>query len=290
MDSQRPLIITSAILAMVCLGLSLQLYQTNRTVEEVQADNTAISLERDQVLFDLEKLSFSYDTLSTENALMLAQIADQKNDIDRLVQQVKNGNWSLARSKKEAETLRGIMKGYVATIDSLNQLNLALIDENDQMRARVEEVQERNANLVERQENMEEMITAGQALQAAEVSAEGIRVLSNGRQRPTTRASRLSMVRVCFTLLENRIASAGTKRLHLQVTNESGQILMGEQSDKANSLGNPVSASREIDYNNERIDACIFFIPASMEVPTGIYTIRILEENEIIGQTQLVLS
>ena len=198
MDAQRILIITSALLAMVCIGPGLQLYQTNQTVVAVQADNTAISFERDQVLFDLEKLSFSYDTLSTENALMLAQIADQKNDIGRLVQQVKNGNWSLARAKQEAETLRGIMKGYVATIDSLNQLNLALIDENDQMRARVEEVQERNASLVERQENMEEMITAGQTLQAAEASAEGIRILSNGRQRPTTRASRLSMVRVCF--------------------------------------------------------------------------------------------
>ena len=290
MDAQRILIITSALLAMVCFGLGLQLYQTNQTVVEVQADNTAISLERDQVLFDLEKLSFSYDTLSTENALMLAQIADQKNDIGRLVQQVKNGNWSLARAKQEAETLRGIMKGYVATIDSLNQLNLALIDENDQMRARVEEVQERNANLVERQENMEEMITAGQTLQAAEASAEGLRILSNGRQRPTTRASRLSMVRVCFTLLENRIASAGSKTLHLQVSNDLGQILMGEQSANANDLGNPVSATRELDYNNERIEACIFFIPSTESIPAGIYTINILEGNEVIGSTQLVLS
>jgi hypothetical protein len=65
---------------------------------------------------------------------------------------------------------------------------------------------------------------------------------------------------------------------------------MGEQSDNANALGNPVSASREIDYNNERIEACIFFIPISKDVPAGVYTIRILEENEVIGETQLVLS
>ena len=98
---------------------------------------------------------------------MLAEIADQRGQIDRLMTRVKNGNWELGKVKKEAETLRSIMKGYVATIDSLNQLNLALIDENDQMRARVEAIQERNANLVERQ-NMEEMIVAGQTLQAAE--------------------------------------------------------------------------------------------------------------------------
>ena len=179
MDSQRILIAVSAVLAFICLFLGLQLYQKGETIEAIEGDNATLTLERDQVLFDLEKLRFSYDTLSTENALMLAEIADQRGQIDRLMTRVKNGNWELGKVKKEAETLRSIMKGYVATIDSLNQLNLALIDENDQMRARVEAIQERNANLVERQQNMEEMIVAGQTLQAAEASATGIRVLSN---------------------------------------------------------------------------------------------------------------
>ena len=110
------------------------------TIEAIRSDNATLTLERDQVLFDLEKLRFSYDTLSTENALMLAEIADQRGQIDRLMTRVKNGNWELGKVKKEAETLRSIMKGYVATIDSLNHLNLALIDENDQMRARVEAI------------------------------------------------------------------------------------------------------------------------------------------------------
>ena len=262
MDSQRILIAVSAVLAFVCLFLGLQLYQKSETIETIEGDNATLTLERDQVLFDLEKLRFSYDTLSTENALMLAEIADQRGQIDRLMTRVKNGNWELGKVKKEAETLRSIMKGYVATIDSLNQLNLALIDENDQMRARVEAIQERNANLVERQQNMEEMIVAGQTLQAAEASATGIRVLSNGRQRETSRASRTSMVKVCFTLLENRIAEAGTKTLHLQVVNEAGEVLAGEQTAGVNASGTPVSATREVDYNNERVEACIFtFLP-----------------------------
>ena len=181
------------------------------------------------------------------------------------------------------------MKGYVATIDSLNQLNLALIDENDQMRARVEAIQERNANLVERQQNMEEMIVVGQTLQAAEASAKGIRLLSNGRQRETSRASRTSMVKVCFTLLENRIAEAGTKTLHLQVLNEAGEVLAGEQTAGVNASGAPVSATREVDYNNERVEACIFYIPPGA-LPTGAYVVTLLEGNEAIGSTQLVLN
>ena len=289
MDSQRILITISAVLAFICLFLGLQLYQKSETIETIEGENATLTLQRDQVLFDLEKLRFSYDTLSTENALMLAEIADQRGQIDRLVTRVKNGNWELGQVKKEAETLRSIMKGYVATIDSLNQLNLALIDENDQMRARVEAIQERNANLVERQQNMEEMIVAGQTLQAAEAAATGIRVLSNGRQRETSRASRTSMVKVCFTLLADRIAEAGTKTLHLQVVNEAGEVLAGEQTADVNASGTPVSATREVDYNNERVEVCIFYIPPSA-LPAGAYVVALLEGGEAIGSAQLVLN
>lgn len=289
MDSQRILVAVSAVLAFICLFLGLQLYQKGETIEAIEGDNATLTLERDQVLFDLEKLRFSYDTLSTENALMLAEIADQRGQIDRLVTRVKNGNWELGKVKKEAETLRFIMKGYVATIDSLNQLNLALIDENDQMRARVEAIQERNANLVERQQNMEEMIVAGQTLQAAEASATGIRVLSNGRQRDTDRASRTSMVKVCFTLLENRIAEAGIKTLHLQVLNAAGEVLAGEQTERNTANGTPISATRQVDYNNDRVEACIFYIPEG-SLSEGAYVIQLLEGDEAIGNAQLVLN
>jgi len=288
MDSQRILIITSAALALACAVLGYQLYERTGDVERSESDLVALSLEKDHVLFDLEKLRFSYDTLNTENALIIAEIADQRAQIDGLVQQVRNGNWSLSRAKKEAETLRTIMKGYVATIDSLNQLNLALIDENDQMRARVEEVQERNANLVIRQQNMEDIISTGQTLQASESSASGIRLLSNGKQRESNRAARADMVRVCFTLLENKIASPGNKTLHLQVTTESGEILLGSQTESTSVDQIPISATRQLDYANERLEACVFFMPIE-PLSEGIYAISILEGSVKIGEAQLVL-
>ena len=288
MDSQRILIITSAALALACAVLGYQLYERTGDVERGESDLVALSLEKDHVLYDLEKLRFSYDTLNTENALIIAEIADQRAQIDGLVQQVRNGNWSLSRAKKEAETLRTIMKGYVATIDSLNQLNLALIDENDQMRARVEEVQERNADLVIRQQNMEDIISTGQTLQASESSASGIRLLSNGKQRESNRAARADMIRVCFTLLENKIAPPGNKTLHLQVTTENGEILLGSQTESTSEDQIRISATRQLDYANERLEACVFFMPIE-PLSEGIYAISILEGSVKIGEAQLVL-
>jgi hypothetical protein len=289
MDSQRILIITSAALALACAVLGYQLYDRNGDMRQSESARAALSLEKEHLLFDLEKLRFSYDTLDTENSIMIAEIAGQREKIDWLVQQVRNGNWSLARATKEAESLRMIMKGYVSTIDSLNQLNLALIDENDQMRARVEKVQERNATLVTRQQSMEDIISTGQTLLTAESSATGIRLLTNGKQRETNRSARTDMMRICFTLLENKIAPPGKKMLHLQVVFEGGDVLTGEQTKTTSNPQVRTSASREIDYANERLETCIFFMPLE-PLAEGIYTISILEDTVKIGETQLMLN
>ena len=120
------------------------------------------------------------------------------------------------------------MKGYIGTIDSLNQLNVALLDENLEMKQQMEAVSKENEALVERQENMEEMLVAGQTLQATELTATGIRILSSGRQRDTDRADKSSKIRVCFTLLENRIAPVGEKTLNLRIKNAGGNVLADE--------------------------------------------------------------
>lgn len=289
MNTQRILIVVSVVLGLVCAGLAYQIVQQNRSLEQSRAQEAELTLERNQLTFDLEKMRFSYDTLEVENELMLVEIQDQQAKIENLMDRVKNQNWSLAKAKKEAATLRSIMKGYLVTIDSLNQLNLALQNENDQMRQQVANVENRNEKLRERQANMEEIITTGQILQVAEIEVQAIRVLSSGRQRETDRASRADMIRVCFVLLENRIAPAGRKALHLRVLNAAGEVLKpGDGAPDATETGLAVSAARAIEYAGERLDACIFFSP-EMPFVEGIYQIEVLENDEVIGTGQYAL-
>ena len=289
MNTQRILIGVSVVLGVVCVGLVYQIFQQNATIETAQENQEQLTLERNQLTFDLEKMRFSYDTLQVENDLMLAEIQDQRAKVDDLMNRVKNQNWSLAKAKKEAETLRSIMQGYLVTIDSLNQLNLALIDENEAMREQVATVEDRNRKLQQRQENMEEIISTGQVLQAAEVTVQAIRVLDSGRQRDTDRASRADMIRVCFALLENRIAEAGRKQLYVRLVDATGQVLKpADDLPSATSSGLPISAARSIDYANERLDACIFFSPAT-PLAEGVIAVEVLEEDEVIGRSEYSL-
>ena len=277
-------LIAIVVLAVICLFLGAQLFIGGKNFEELTNEYGELEIDKEQVVFDLEKMRFSYDTLQTENSMMIAEIAAQRDRVDGLLTTVKNGNWALGRAKKEAETLKTIMKGYIATIDSVNQLNNALTVENSAMKDRVEEVQDRNSLLEERQENMSEIIEAGRVLQCAEIEAMGVRILSSGRQRETSRADRIDMIKVCFSLLQNRISEPGSKLLNLRITGPNERVLLSGEDDG-------YSASRTIDYANDRLDACVFYTNegGGISLDPGAYLIEILEEEVVIGSVTLNL-
>jgi FtsZ-binding cell division protein ZapB len=275
-------LIAIVVLAVVCIFLGAQLFLGNKNYDELTNEYGQLEIDKEQVVFDLEKMRFSYDTLQTENSMIIAEIAAQRDRVDGLLTKVKNGNWALGRAKKEAETLRTIMKGYIATIDSVNQLNKALTVENTEMRDRVEEVQGRNSLLEERQENMADIIEAGRVLQCAEIEVTGVRVTASGRQRETARADKIDMIKVCFTLLENRISEPGSKLLHLRITGASEQVLLSGEEDG-------YSASRTIDYANDRLTTCVFYTNEGegSGLEPGTYLVEILEEDVVIGSSTL---
>jgi hypothetical protein len=275
--SSKQSLIAIVVLAVICLFLGIQLFVGGEKFKDLSGDYSRLEMDKEQVVFDLEKLRFSYDTLNIENSMMLAEISAQRDKIDGLITSVKNGNWELGKAKKEAATLRVIMKGYMVTIDSINQLNQALTEENTAMRDRVKEVQVINEKLEERQENMEEIIEVGRVLQCTEINVVGIRITQTGRQRETARADRVEMIKVCFTLLENKIAEPGNKVLNLRVTDIEGNVLLSNNDEG-------YSATRNIDYANDRLDACVFY---SVDIETnslisGEYTIEILEKEVLI--------
>jgi FtsZ-binding cell division protein ZapB len=275
-------LIAIVVLAVICIFLGAQLFLGNKNYDELTNEYGQLEIDKEQVVFDLEKMRFSYDTLQTENSMIIAEIAAQRDRVDGLLTKVKNGNWALGRAKKEAETLRAIMKGYIATIDSVNQLNNALTVENMAMKDMVEEVQGRNSLLEERQENMADIIEAGRVLQCAEIEVIGVRITASGRQRETARADKIDMIKVRFALLANRISEPGSKLLHLRITGPNEQVLLS-----GDDYG--YSVSRTIDYANEELGVVFFYTNEGegSGLEPGTYLVEILEEDVVIGSSTI---
>lgn len=284
-------LVAIGILIIICAALGYKLSQKSDTIEQQQGTIEDTQLERDRLEVDLERMLISYDTLQTENATLVAEMAAQRAEVEDLLRQVKDKNWSIAKLKKEAGTLRDIMQGYVFTIDSLNTLNQGLIAEVDALQGSLTAVKDVNATLEQRQATMEGMIAEGQILQATGIASDAIRLRSNGKQVETTRASRAEMIKTCFTLMENRISEAGNKNLYLRIIDPNGKVLTskaGEASGQFDGETSNYSVSRQIDYNNNQMDVCIFYT-AQNELAEGDYNIFVYEEGNKIAATILSL-
>lgn len=289
MEQRFTYLIIIAVLACTAGYLGFKVSQQGDTIEVQTEEINSGELERQSLELDLQKLRFSYDTLQTENSLMMAEMSAQRSEIEGLIKKVRDRNYSVSKLKKETETLRKIMQGYVVTIDSLNQANIALQMERDAMAQQVSEVTERNDVLERKQDDMEQIIEAGRVLQAMDLTPMAIRITSTGSQRETSRAKRTEMIKTCFTLLENRIAEKGERNLFLEVVDPNGQLMSpGDRAPVAMESGVFASASRTLDYVGERMEACIFFTAAAPFVE-GVYTVHLVDGDERIATTDLIL-
>jgi hypothetical protein len=139
--------------------------------------------------------------------------------------QVKRGKYDLSKAKKEAETLRKIMKGYVATIDSLNQANQALMARTWALPRSLGEVKGQKDALSTEKAALEGKIAKGAILHTTTINAGALFMRNNGKQVETDRAKKAEMVKCCFTLGQNSVTDSGDKTMYMRVISPDGSVL-----------------------------------------------------------------
>lgn len=267
------------------------LMQRGKEVEQTQEQVQAISSEKDNVTHLLENMLASYDTLKTENDQLTTEMEAQKAQIGELLDRVKRGNYDLSKAKKEAETLRKIMKGYVATIDSLNQANQLLTAENLTIKQELGEEKAQKDALTTQKQELEGKISKGSVLHTTTINAGALFMRNNGKQVETDRANKAEMVKCCFTLGENRVTNAGDKTLYMRVISPDGTVLPATDSDnrfKFNGVEGEFSARREVNYQNQPVDVCIFWTGTS-ELRTGQYIVEVYEAGALVSKANFNL-
>jgi flagellar basal body-associated protein FliL len=290
-SDRKPLVLIFIIvfLALISLVLSYMLLtktqqSDEQTTEILQLENTTLTLKS-----DLQEMLIQYDTVTVANEKMQAEILAQREQIKDLLKQVdkhKDDAWIIHKLKKEAGTLREIMKGYLFTIDSLNTLNVHLRADRDSLNVALSQVTKQKDQLASKTSNLEGIIAKGSVLPVSDLLAEAIRVRSSGKQSSTNRADRAEMIKICGRLGENKIAEKGKKTLYLRIISPDARVLddgTGEPSTfKFDGVSGVYSVKRDIDYQNEAQDVCIYYT-VNGELPTGQYIAELYESETKIG-------
>ena len=212
-------------------------------------------------------------------------------EVDKLDKKSKRDWRKIYKLKKEAETLRNIMKGYIHTIDSLNTLNINLSNDLTEKTQKLSNVSKQNKKIIKQNEALQKQVAIGAVLQINNVLSSGIRIRSSGAQSETTRASKTNMIKTCFSIIENKLAQAGDKEIYIRILDSEGTLLnaptpltiINQQKEELK-----MSSKRTINYQNQNTDLCIFY-EIENSIPAGNYSVEVYAEGFLIGETSIAL-
>jgi flagellar biosynthesis GTPase FlhF len=297
------LLIASATMAYLWSSKNKALNECNNANTALQADmegmNQMMSGYVGNMTNDLKKdfqnMLATYDALIEKDASKADSLNVQRTRIQELIAELnsnkKRSASQLYAMRKENETLRGIMKGYVKQIDSLNTLNLKLSSDLDVKTTELKSTINERDQFKTEAEKSAEQVKKGSKLQAYGFSSVGLRMKLNNTTEVTNKARNCIQMKSSFTISENPIATPGLKKVYMQIISPDGKTLQSRSSNTVQTDGGTIAFSdmKEIDYKNERIDVAIFYNLQEDKAIKGTYKVRIYCEGQLIGTDAFTL-
>lgn len=244
---------------------------------------------------DLKAMLQTYDDLIKKDSSKTDSLNAQKEEILQVMKQLDQNKRLSARElskiKRENETLKGIMRGYVRQIDSLYTINKRLEIDLDVTSTKLNETSEERDIYKKEAEEKDEQVKKGSKFRAYNISSGALRMKANNITEATDRAKKVYQLKSTFTLQENVLARAGKRTIYMAITAPNGQILQSKSSNILTTDQGSVAYSdrKDVDYNNQALDVTIFYDVNSDAIEKGTYRVSLYCDGVRIGEDSFVL-
>ncbi len=282
----RILLGLTGLLVVLIIVLGWLLY--DRKQEAVKLEE--VTAEKIELIRDFEDLSREYDHLKTDNDTMNAQLQARQEEIESLIEElnttrIRNAS-AINEYRRELGTLRDVLKSYIVQVDSLNQANIMLRQENIEVRQQFA----RAETQLQQERQVKEDLSARVELGSRLVVENLVALPINRRGREINRVGRTEQVQVCFTLRRNPITTPGMRKVYIRILRPDQLVLATSAENLMMVDEEPMvyTASREINYENVDIDACIYYDDDGSLIP-GSYRVEVYTDGYLLGFTEFSL-
>ncbi|MBR6749304.1 MAG: hypothetical protein IKM10_02250 [Bacteroidaceae bacterium] len=264
----------------------------------VQSSKQAKEIERLEVESERMELEHEYADLAEQYALYEGQKMVLKNDslierleaeqikVQRLYEELKSEKATsakrIAELRAELETLRGIMRVYVAQIDSLNRENKNLRAENRKVRREYEKVSEQAEVLLNQRDSLNEKVVIASKLDAVNVKVVPLR--KNGKV--AKKIKQITQLEISFSIAKNVTASTGEKSVYARIRKPDGDVLYKSESNVFPFEDSEIlySCSKIIEFAGEEINDVKMYWNVDEYLFPGEYEVEIFADNYLIGK------
>ncbi len=271
-------------LAVVLAVLSIVFFTIH---SQQKADYELLNTERTAIQENLNNIIGEFDDLKTDSEKLKAELKAAREYADSVSTQLQNErslNYTKMRNyEREISSLRSVMRGYLAQIDSLNALNQDLLDQNVAYKKSLSETELRAQKAEELAEEL-----AGKVRMGSRIIAQNIEILPlNKKGREISRIKRAKSISINFTVVANTLAKPGQRTIYAAVTSPDGYVVTTEAVPSFNLDGKKTTytASREVSYANKELPVSIFYEGEGFV--SGTYKVDLYCDDALIGTSKV---
>ena len=285
-EIMRKTLIACAVVAILALaGVALWLFMGLQEQRQMNQEMQELAeLDKQEMENEYERFTLQYSEMMTQisNDSIVAQLTQEQLRTQQLLEELKQVKASdareIARLKKELATVREVLRSYIRQVDSLNQVNLALRDENTQIKSELEETSRTAQTLQSEKASLSEKVAI-----AAQLDATGISMtLLNKRNKAAKKMKDCKQIQVAFTIARNVTAANGMRTVYVRIQTPNGSVLNGGGTFAYENRQLEFSMRKSIEYTGEEMQVATFW-NVNEFLDGGDYRVSIFADGNMIG-------
>ena len=275
----------SVALIAILIAFIVQSTKQSKQIEQLEVERERMELEHEYADLAEQYALYEGQKMILKNDSLIERLEAEQIKVQRLYEELKSEKATnakrIAELRAELETLRGIMRVYVAQIDSLNQENKNLRAENRQVRKKYEDISARAEELLNERDSLTAKVTIASKLDAVNVQVTPLR--SNGKV--AKKIKQISKLEITFAIAKNVTAATGEKMVYARIRKPDGDIMIKSESNVFAFEGSeiPYSCAKMIEFSGEEIGEVVMYWDVDEYLYPGDYEVEIFADNYRIG-------
>lgn len=263
----------------------------NKAFTAVENKNSELQSELDSLLAEHNRIKAQYGELSDQLSEKDSIIMASAEEIEKLI----NSQADYNKIRKQLARLQNISQEYVKEMDQLYQENQALKEENQQVRATLEQEREVTRTIQKSNEDLEQKISNAATFKAYNIKSAGYLVRNKGTEEQTDRASKVKRIKTTLMLGENSLIEPGPVNIYCRIAiPETGKVLTMGTGDTYSFVHNgqrlQYSCKTVANYNNKAQNVTLNWdLMSDDKAIKGQYSVQLYTDEQFLGEAFFTL-
>jgi DNA repair exonuclease SbcCD ATPase subunit len=208
--------------------------KTNESITQLQTQYSNVDSARNEIQNEFNEALARLDSATGSNTQMQGVLAERSTEIERLKSEIRGITSKKNATAAEVERARGLINQLNMRIDDMYAEIQRLKGENQELASSNRQLSQDKQQLTTERTQLQENLTATESarrevediastLHASNMNITPIDVKNSGKEKETTTAKRVDILRVSFQVDDNRVATSGNKELFVTVTSPDGR-------------------------------------------------------------------